>query len=135
VLAIYRTNAEEGKVASTKEVLDRHLKFFGVRDLDGIMADYAPEVVLLSPRGAFSPDGILKGKAAARQVFQTVFAEFGKPGMSFDLKQVSIEGDYAYIVWGAETADNIYELASDTFVLKDGKIVAQSFAAKITAKH
>jgi hypothetical protein len=34
----------------------------------------------------------------------------------------------------AETADNVTELATDTFVGRDGKIVAQSFAAKLTPK-
>ena len=36
--------------------------------------------------------------------------------------------------WTAETADNVYELATDTFFVKEGKIVAQSFTAKITPK-
>ena len=48
--------------------------------------------------------------------------------------QIVVEGDYAYILWTAETADNVYEMGSDTFVVRDGKIVAQSFAAKTTAK-
>ena len=47
---------------------------------------------------------------------------------------VSADGDYAYILWNAESADNSYELATDTFVVRNGKIVAQSFAAKMTPK-
>ena len=43
-------------------------------------------------------------------------------------------GDYAYILWSAETVDNVYEAATDMFVIRNGKIVAQSFAAKITPK-
>ena len=35
----------------------------------------------------------------------------------------------------AETADNRYEIGTDTFVVKDGKIVTQTFAGKITPKH
>jgi hypothetical protein len=50
------------------------------------------------------------------------------------MRQQLIEGDYAYILWAAETADNLYELATDTFVVREGKIVAQSFTAKITPK-
>jgi len=30
--------------------------------------------------------------------------------------------------------DNVYELGTDTFVVRDGKIVAQSFTGKITPK-
>ena len=50
------------------------------------------------------------------------------------MKQQSVDGDYAYILWTAETADNVYEVGTDTFVVRDGKIVAQSFAAKIAPK-
>jgi hypothetical protein len=39
------------------------------------------------------------------------------------------------ILWAAETADNVYELATDTFVVQDGKIIAQSFAGNITPKR
>jgi hypothetical protein len=34
----------------------------------------------------------------------------------------------------AEAADNLYELGTDTLVVRDGKILAQSFAGKITSK-
>jgi hypothetical protein len=61
-------------------------------------------------------------------------AEFGKPGATFTMKLQSVEGDYAYILWTAQTADNVYELATDTFVVRDGKIVAQSFTGKVTPK-
>jgi hypothetical protein len=37
-------------------------------------------------------------------------------------------------VWKAETADNRYELATDTFVIKDGEIATQTFAGKISPK-
>ena len=51
------------------------------------------------------------------------------------MKQPSVEGDYADIFWTAETADNVYEVGSDTFVVREGKIVAQSLAAKLTPKR
>jgi hypothetical protein len=46
-----------------------------------------------------------------------------------------VDGDHAYILWTAETADNSYEFATDTFVVRNGKIIAQSFAAKIKPRH
>src|SRR5215471_15185889 len=115
-------------MVSTKEVLENHLKCFGEGDLKGILSDYAPDAIM------FTSDGPLRGPDAIAPLFQTLIAEFGKPGASFNMKQQSVEGDYAYIVWTAETADNVYELATDTFVVRDGKIVAQSFTGKITPK-
>jgi ketosteroid isomerase-like protein len=115
-------------MASTKDVVDRHLEFFGRGDLKGILSDYAPGAVL------FTPDRSLRGADAIMPFFQAMIAEFGKPDSAFSMKQQFVEGDYAYILWTAETADNMYELGTDTFVVRDGKIVAQSFAGKITPK-
>ena len=113
---------------STRDVLDRHLKSFADHDVDGVMADYSPEAVF------FVPDGPLIGPDAIRPLFQALVSEFAKPGSSFTIQQRYIEGDHAYILWSAETADNWYEFATDTFVVRNGKIVAQSFAAKIRPK-
>jgi hypothetical protein len=44
-------------------------------------------------------------------------------------------GDTAYIVWTAETADNRFEVATDTFIVQNGKILTQTFAGKISPKH
>ena len=113
---------------STTDVVNNHLKYFGQADLKGILSDYAPDVVM------FTPEGTLKGPDAISPLFQALIAEFGKPGASFNMKVQSVEGDYAYIVWSAETAENVYQLATDTFVVRHGKIVAQSFTSKILPK-
>ena len=49
------------------------------------------------------------------------------------VKQIA-EGETACIVWSAETADNVYELGTDTFVVRDSKIVTQTFAGKLVPK-
>lgn len=115
-------------MASTRDVTDRHIECFFDFDLEGILSDYAPSAVL------FTPDGPLKGLDEIRPLFQAMFAEFRRPGMTFSMKQLSVEGDYSYALWTAETADNVYEVGTDTLVVRDGKIVAQSFAGKITPK-
>jgi len=119
---------ERRELVSTKDVIDHHLKGFGERDLDGVLSDYTPDAVM------FTATGALRGINEIRPLFQAMIAEFGKPGAAFHLKQQFIEGDHAYILWHAETADNVYELGTDTFVVRDGKIVAQSFTSKIAPK-
>jgi ketosteroid isomerase-like protein len=117
------------KTVSTSDVLDRHLKAFADYDVAGVVADYSSDAVL------FVPCGPLKGPHAIKPLFETLISQFSKPGSSFTVQQRYIEGDHAYIIWTAETADNSYEFATDTFVVRNGKIVAQSFAAKITSKQ
>jgi len=114
--------------ATTKDVLDNHLRHFGAGDLDGILSDYAPDAIL------FTPDGPRRGRDAIRPFYQAMLAEFGKPGTTFSMMLQSVEDDYAYTLWSAETADNVYEVATATFVVRDGKFVAHSFAGKITPK-
>ncbi|HXA35845.1 MAG TPA: nuclear transport factor 2 family protein, partial [Steroidobacteraceae bacterium] len=127
---------ETGKVQamSTKEVVEGHLKCFGDGDLAGLLADYVPETVVFRPNGFGGPGTVAKGPAELRAVFSIVLPEFARPGTRFEMRQQAVEGDYAYIVWEAETAQNVYELGSDTFIVKDGKIIAQSIAAKIVPK-
>ena len=115
-------------MASTRDVLNNHLKTFDRGDLKGLLSDYAPDVVF------FTGGKVFKGIDAIRPLFEAWIAEFGQPGATFNMKHQLVEGDYAYMLWTAETADNIYELATDTFVVRQGRIVAQSFTAKITAK-
>jgi len=117
-----------GDMRSTQEVVDQHVKCFFEFDLEGILSDYAPAAVF------FTPAGPLRGPDAIRPLFQAMFAEFGKPGTTFNMTHQSIEGNYAYALWTAETADNVYELGTDTLVVLDGKIAAQSFAGKISPK-
>lgn len=113
---------------STRDVLDRHLQSLAEHDVDKIVVDYADDAVL------FVPTGPLKGPAQIRPLFEAFIAEFRKPGASFTMQHQTVEGDYAYIIWSAETADNWYSFATDTFFITNGKIVAQSFAAIIKPK-
>jgi len=113
---------------STQAVVNHHLQAFGAGDMNGVVADYAPDAVMIVPTG------VLRGVRGIRPLFQVLISEFAKPGATFDLQQQVIEGDVAYIRWVAETADNTYELGTDTFIVRRGKIVVQTFAFKATPK-
>jgi hypothetical protein len=113
---------------STNDLLNHHLEAIKQGDIEAVLSDYTPDAVL------FREDGAFKGIDAIRPVFDKFVAEFQKSGTTSSTKQRLVEGDYAYMVWAAETANNVYELATDIFVVREGKIVAQSFTAKITSK-
>jgi len=113
---------------TTEQVLGHHLECFGGGNLDGIMEDFTEDSVVLTPMGA------AKGLDAIRGFFVPMFAEFAKPGASFEMLFQDVRDDVALIVWKAETADNVYELGTDTFFVRDGKIARQTFAGKIVPK-
>ncbi len=114
---------------STEDILDHHLQAFGAGDLSGILEDYIDESIIITP------ETVLRGPKQIASLFEAFFAEFAKPGASFAMRQRTIEGETAYIVWSAETADNVYELGTDTFWIHDGKIITQTFAAKVTPRE
>ena len=118
---------KNGVTATTQDVLTHHLNSIG--DIAGTMADYTAESRF------FTPDGLLRGSEAIRRFFVRMFEEFAKPGMSFEMLRQEVDGDSAYIVWRAETADNIFELGSDTFIVRNGKIATQTFAGKMSPKR
>jgi len=117
------------KAASTQAVVGHHLSAFAAFDVDGILSDYAPDAVLLTAEGP------LRGAREIRPLFEAMVAEFKKPGASFRLARQTVEEDCAFILWSAETADNVYELGTDTFLVRDGKIAVQSFAGKVVRRR
>jgi ketosteroid isomerase-like protein len=123
------TSVHDPVTKATEGILDHHLQAFGAGDLSGILEDYTSESIIITP------DGVLRGPEQMASLFEAFFAEFAKPGASFAMRQRVIEGETAYIVWSAETADNVYEMGTDTFWIHDGKIITQTFAAEVKSKH
>jgi ketosteroid isomerase-like protein len=123
------TTTDSGeKSMTTQQILDRHITAFLACDIEGVLSDYANDIVF------FTANGPLRGISAVRPLFEVLIAEFRQPGSRFDMKQALVDGDHAYILWQAETYANVYEMATDTFVVRDGRIVAQSFTASIRPK-
>lgn len=114
---------------SAQEVVNHHLEAFGAGDADGILEDYAMDSVFISTDGS-----VLRDPMQIRQMVDQMLAEFAKPGASFSMGQTVVEGNVGYTTWTAETADNVYEFGSDTFVIRDGKIVGHMLAMKLTPK-
>ena len=111
---------------STKDVLEHHLEVFRPRQ----PRRHFSKTTHRTPSClALRLQGPLKGLQGIKPVFQKPSSPslcaspvLGSPCIS----SVS-RGDYAYILWSAETADNLYDAATDTFVVRNEKILAQCF--------
>jgi len=113
---------------STQEILEHHLASFAAADVDATLSDYTESSVLMTPQGA------LRGLPAIRAFFESAYAEFRQPGTQFTLQQMLVDGDCAFVAWEGQTSANIFEACSDTFVIRDGRIAVQTFAAKVTPR-
>ncbi|MEE9277380.1 MAG: nuclear transport factor 2 family protein [Dehalococcoidia bacterium] len=104
------------------------MQAIGAGDVDGILSDYTEDSVLMTP------DGTLRGIAAIRGLFEQFVGELLPPGSPIDLKRQEIEGEYAYILWSAESDKISIPTGTDTFVIRDGKIAFQTFAGHMIPK-
>lgn len=114
------TWAASGAGASTKKVLDHHLGAFA-KGLDAIVSDYSQHSVILTH------DQQYRGLVAIRGFFDG-FLKGVKPGFweAFKIQAQSVDGDVAYLVWEAKPFVN---LATDTLLVRKGKILVQTFTA------
>ena len=117
--------SEIGK--QTEETLLKHLQAFGSGDVDAIMADYDDASVLIMP------DGPLRGTAEIRLGFEALLEDL-PPGSTIEVSKQIVEGEIAYIVWSGESEKVKIPFATDTFVVRDGKIVAQTFTPQMEGK-
>jgi ketosteroid isomerase-like protein len=113
---------------TTASVLDHHLDAFGSQDLDAVLADYDDDSVIVTP------DGTFRGLDEIEELFAGLFAEFSTEGASITMRERTVEGDFAYIIWEGDTPENDYEFATDTFHVPDDTITFQTFAGKIEPK-
>jgi len=109
----------------TNAVLDNHLAAAQRGDLEGVLNDFSEDSVL------YLPQGPVRGLAELRDFYKAFLTKppSGFP-KDFELLRREVDGEVAYIVWKAEPG---VRLATDTFIVRDGKIVVQTFAASLAA--
>lgn len=111
------------KLMTTREVFDHHIKALGAGDLDDLMSDYVDGSAVIGP------DGVTRGLAAIRALFDFFLSGLLKPGTyDFTLDKLHVDGDVAFAMWHAKCAGADVRFAADTFLVKNGKIAVQTFA-------
>ena len=105
----------------TETVVRSHLQaFLEQKGLPAILADYDEEACFLSEEKAY------RGKREIQGFFEDFIAALPPHATErFALRSLRIAGDVAYITWSVGSA---LPLGTDTFVVRNGKIVAQTFA-------
>jgi ketosteroid isomerase-like protein len=103
---------------SPQEVFAHHAQALGAGDLDGIVADYAEDAVVISPTG------VLRGLDGVRTAFTQLLADL--PNASWDLPTQIYEGDVLFLEWTADAGSTRADDGIDTFVFRDGMIRVQT---------
>lgn len=108
--------------AQTEAVLDHHWQTFIANDLEGVMEDYTEESILITPNGTYS------GLEEIRGNFINAFKAFPSQGADLTLNQSLAVKDVGYILWEANTPEFNLTYATDTFIIRNGKILRQTYA-------
>lgn len=105
----------------TEAVVRNHLQaFLEQQGIPAILNDYAEDARFISETTIYRGKGEING-------FFTEFIGSLPPGAidHFALRSMQIDGDLAFVSW---RVDDDIPLGADTFLVLDGKIVAQTFA-------
>lgn len=105
-------------------VIDRHLRCFQAGDVEGLLADYSADCVLLID------DQVIEGRDALRAFFEHVFTAMFPGGVAVDIQNRASAQGATIIKWTAETPNLKVLMGADTMVLRDGKIAIQTVALK-----
>ena len=114
---------------TTTQVLQQHIDAVKERNLNDIARDYAEDAVFIAVSS--NSEGKLEksfvnGKEPIKALFQSVFTNVLTSGSSMEFTNKIVEGEVAYITWSARSTLFIIPAATDTFLIKDGKIVLQT---------
>jgi hypothetical protein len=115
-------------MSTTQAVLDHHLQQLASANLDGLMSDYTDDSTLVMADAAY------RGRDEIRGFFAQAVEMFAQPGAELVLRQTRVDGDTAIIVWDGDTPQVRVDFATDSFIIRDGKILVQTFAAKMVPK-
>jgi hypothetical protein len=109
----------------SRATLMRHLNAFLEHDLKTLMSDYSEESVMVTQQGTYT------GLTEIEGFFTDLILYFPKLQSSFVLDKTVVVDELLLIVWHARTPNLVVPFASDTFVMKEGKIFRQTFAGEL----
>ncbi|HEY1328163.1 MAG TPA: nuclear transport factor 2 family protein [Casimicrobiaceae bacterium] len=109
------------QTSATETVVRKHLQAFVERKgVAAILDDYHDDARL------YSEAAVYQGKAQIRDFFVDFIGSLPSRAVDqFALRSLRVEGDLAYITW---SAGSHIPMATDTFVVRNGKITSQTFA-------
>jgi ketosteroid isomerase-like protein len=112
------TNAQS---SITEAVVRKHLQaFIEQKGVAAILDDYDESARF------HSEDRVYRGKQEIRQFFVDFIGSLPADAIErFALKTLRVDGNLAYITWSVGSS---IPLGTDTFLVDNGKIVAQTFA-------
>jgi ketosteroid isomerase-like protein len=118
IAAIMTAGTGQAAPPTQIEIVTRHMEAVNAKDIEGAVADYTDDAVMILP------GKVVEGKAALRALFLNGFSKV-PPGarLGMEIERIWQEGkNIVAAPWHKGTSLN----GIDKFLLRDGKIVAQA---------
>lgn len=113
---------------TTEEVVRHHCRVLAEGDVPATVSDYAPDAYI------FTPGGVVQGHEAITKFFEASVAGCMPPDAEQEFTKMEFKGELGQIVWKGESRFCSIPFGTDTFVVRDGFIVMQTFAGIINDK-
>ena len=112
--------------AADTAILDRHVANMKSGNIAGIVADYAPDAVIVTPAGMVSPSGVFVGKDVPK-LFNVLAAPKNVPGnKTMETKYEALGPDTTKMTWVQFKGTKDQVSGYDVFVVRGGKIAFQT---------
>ena len=107
-----------------RQVLDDHLRRAKTGDIEGdVSANYADDVILIDR------ETVRRGHAGVREAARQLGAEL--PDAAYEYVTTHVEGEIGYLQWTATARGARVEHGTDTFVIREGLIRAQTWYYRV----
>ena len=125
ILLVSVMGAGSAAAADTK-VLDRHVANMRAGNLEGVLADYAPDAVVVTPPGLANASGVFVG-ADARKLFSVLTDKDHVPGNKTMQTRYESAGPDTTLMYWVQFKGTPKEVSGhDVFVVRGGKVVFQT---------
>lgn len=111
----------------SKAIIDHHLEAFLANDLEGLVSDYTEESIVITP------DTTVVGLEGIRGLFKGLLAAFPTEGTTIELDEMVIKNELVYVIWHGKSPTVEVPFGTDTFIIKENKILQQTFAGIINS--
>lgn len=109
-------------MATVNEVFEHHLSVFSAGNIDDILVDYSAQTIMIHG------DRVWRGLSGAREFFHLWIEDLLPVGSRFDIIDRQVVDDWLCITWTAESDNYKFDYGSDTFLIRDNKILRQTAA-------
>jgi hypothetical protein len=120
--------AIEKTIRTAKEVLDDHLHLSKEGSVEeDVKRNYAEDVLILSSYG------IYRGHKGLEELAEILQLEL--PDAIFEYNNILVEGEVGFLEWSGFSRNAQVKDGADSYVIRDGLIVAQTIHYTVTPKN